>query len=52
MVLIDVDYWTETLPVWPLLTALADGRPYRDLLVLTDDHDEAVATIRTFEPAR
>ena len=52
MVLIDVDYWTETLPVWPLLTALADGRPYRDLLVLTDDHDEAVDTIRTFEPAR
>ena len=52
MVLIDVDYWTGELPVWPLLTALADGRPYRELLALTDDEDEAVDAIRSFEPTR
>lgn len=52
MVLIDVAYWSEVLPVWPLLTSLAGERPYRDLLVLTDDHDAAVDAIRTFEPHR
>lgn len=52
MVLIDVDYWTATLPVWPLLTALADGRPYRDLLTLTDDEHVALDAIRSFEPHR
>ena len=52
MVLIDVDYWTNALPVWPLLTSLADDRPYRDLLLLTDDEHEAVQAIRDFEPHR
>lgn len=52
MVLIDVDYWTTTLPVWPLLGALADGRAYRALLTITDDEHEAVATIRSYEPRR
>lgn len=27
MVLVGTTYWTETLPAWPLLTALAKGRP-------------------------
>ena len=52
MVLIDVDYWTDVLPVWPLLESLADARPYRDLLVLTDDEHAAVRAIRDFEPHR
>lgn len=46
MVLLGVEHWTETLPVWPLLDALAADRPYRDLIVLTDDLDEATAAIR------
>jgi predicted Rossmann-fold nucleotide-binding protein len=50
MVLVGVEHWTSVLPAWPLLTALADGREYRDLLVLTDDPDEALDAIRRYEP--
>jgi predicted Rossmann-fold nucleotide-binding protein len=50
MVLVGVDHWTTALPAWPLLTALADGREYRDLLLLTDDHDEVLDAIRAYEP--
>ena len=50
MVLVGVEHWTSVLPAWPLLTALADDRDYRDLLVLTDDPDEALHAIRADEP--
>jgi predicted Rossmann-fold nucleotide-binding protein len=46
MVLLGVAHWTEQLPVWPLLQALAGSRAYRDLIVLTDDPDEAAEVIR------
>ncbi len=46
MVLLGVDYWTRHRPVWALLRALADGHAYRDLITLTDDEDEAIASIR------
>ena len=47
MVLLGTDYWTDRLPVWSVLDALSDGRAYRDLIVLTDDEDEAIETIRS-----
>lgn len=50
MVLYGRRYWTETLPVWPLLTSLADGRPYRDLVLITDDPDEVIDVIRSYRP--
>ena len=37
MVLLGSSYWTETLPVWPLLNQLAAGRPYSQLLHLGDE---------------
>ena len=43
MVLVGKDYWTEELPVWPLLQRLAEGRDLADVLHLVDDLDE-VAT--------
>ncbi len=46
MVLLDRAYWTETLPVWPLLQALAAGRDYETLIALTDDEHEVVDLIR------
>ncbi len=49
MVLLGTAYWTETLPVWSLLDALSSGREYRELVILTDDEDEAVDAIRTHE---
>lgn len=45
MVLLGVDHWTERLPVVPLLRALADGRGYADLVVVTDDEHDAIHAI-------
>lgn len=41
MVLVGVEYWTGTLPVWPLLTALARGRAMEPHLHLVDTIEEA-----------
>jgi len=48
MVLLGRDYWTTELPVWALLEALAAKYAYRDLIVLADGPDEAVAAIRAY----
>ena len=40
MVLVGRDYWTETLPVWPLLQALARDRDMEPLLHLVDSVEE------------
>jgi predicted Rossmann-fold nucleotide-binding protein len=45
MVLVGRTYWTETLPAWPLLKALAQGRPMEDRVHLVDTVDEAVELI-------
>jgi predicted Rossmann-fold nucleotide-binding protein len=36
MVLVGVDHWTEELPAWPLLEALAAGRPMAERVHLVD----------------
>jgi predicted Rossmann-fold nucleotide-binding protein len=41
MVLVGRTYWTETLPAWPLLVALARGRAMEGHVHLVDDVDEA-----------
>jgi predicted Rossmann-fold nucleotide-binding protein len=45
MVLVGRTYWTETLPAWPLLRALARGRPMEDRVHLVDAPDEAAALL-------
>lgn len=45
MVLVGRTYWTETLPAWPLLRRLAQGRPMEDRVHLVDSVDEAAALI-------
>ncbi|GAA3376172.1 Rossmann fold nucleotide-binding protein [Streptomyces racemochromogenes] len=40
MVLVDRAHWTERLPVWPLLRALASGRPMESRIALVDSVDE------------
>ena len=40
MVLVGREYWTKTLPVWPLLQALAKGRPMERHVHLVDSFDE------------
>ena len=46
MVLVGRTYWTETLPVWPLLSALARGRAMEGRVHLVNDVEEAAALIR------
>ena len=41
MVLVGASYWTETLPAWPLLAALAAGRPMEQHVHLVDTVEEA-----------
>ncbi|MEO6571539.1 MAG: hypothetical protein ABIO83_08320 [Ilumatobacteraceae bacterium] len=51
MVLLGVEFWTATRPVWPLLESLADGHDYRHLIVLTDDELETVERIHSYQPS-
>ncbi|HYF71850.1 MAG TPA: Rossmann fold nucleotide-binding protein [Nocardioides sp.] len=41
MVLVGVRYWTEDLPAWPLLRALARGRPMEGHVHLVDSWQDA-----------
>jgi predicted Rossmann-fold nucleotide-binding protein len=41
MVLVGAAYWTETVPAWPLLAALASGRPMEKHVHLVDTVEEA-----------
>lgn len=43
MILLGREYWTETLPAWPLLERLARGRPMEEHVHLVDSLDEAMA---------
>ncbi|GAA3743824.1 LOG family protein [Streptomyces tremellae] len=45
MVLVGEEHWTRTLPVWPLLTALAAGRPMAERIALVATVDEAPAAL-------
>jgi predicted Rossmann-fold nucleotide-binding protein len=45
MVLVGTEYWTEELPVWPLLRRLAQGRNMEHVLHLVDDLDEVAARL-------
>ncbi|MFI1450979.1 LOG family protein [Streptomyces virginiae] len=40
MILVDPDHWTEHLPAWPLLQALARGRAMESRIALVDSVDE------------
>ena len=45
IVLVGRDYWTTTLPAWPLLTALAVGRDMAGQVHLVDDVDDAAQVL-------
>ncbi|GAA1521422.1 LOG family protein [Nocardioides humi] len=51
MVLVGRRYWTEELPAWPLLRALARGRAMEAHVHLVDTVEEAAAVI-SMQPAR
>ncbi|MER5776020.1 LOG family protein [Streptomyces sp. NPDC002039] len=45
MVLVDRAHWTERLPAWPLLQALARGRSMESRIALVDSVDEVPAAL-------
>ncbi len=45
MVLVGRTYWTQTLPAWPLLQALARGRAMEEHIHLVDTVEEAAALV-------
>jgi len=46
MILLGAEYWTETLPAWPLLQRLAKGRVMEGHVHLADSVEEVVALVR------
>lgn len=47
MVFMGTEFWTTTMPAWPLLTALLDDH---DMLHLTDDVDDAATFLTAHNP--
>lgn len=47
LVLVGTEYWTETVPVWPLLHALGTGRRLGDAIRLVDEVAEVPGLLRT-----
>ncbi|MGW5732859.1 MULTISPECIES: LOG family protein [Streptomyces] len=45
MILVDEDHWTNHLPAWPLLRALAQGRSMEPKIALVDKVEEAPAAL-------
>ncbi len=43
MVFLGEDFWTCERPVLPLLTALSEGRDYRDMIAVSDDVEEIIS---------
>ncbi len=52
MVLFGKRYWTVDKPVWPLLSALAKGKQYEQLLAIEDDVDTVVRFVQDHPPVR
>ncbi|MFF2653619.1 LOG family protein [Streptomyces sp. NPDC058045] len=52
MVLVGRIHWTEDLPAWPLLQALARGRPMAARIALVDSVDEAPAALAELSERR
>ncbi len=40
MVLVNKEHWTDTLPTWPLLRSLAEGRTMASRIALVDSVEE------------
>ena len=45
MVLVGIDYWTNDLPVWPLLQRLGEGRPMAASIACVDSVAEALSLL-------
>ena len=50
MILFGENHWTNVRPVWPLISSVAKGKEYGELLALTDSEEEIVRRIKLFDP--
>lgn len=50
MVFFGERFWREDKPVYPLLQRLAEGKPYGELLTVSDSPAEIVAFIEAHPP--
>lgn len=50
MILFGVEHWTKVRPVWDLMQRVTENQAYQDLLSLTDDADEIVRQIVSYNP--
>lgn len=50
MIMLGREYWTQVKPVWPLLSQLADGHKYGELLCLTDSIETVIRRILCYRP--
>ncbi len=50
MVFLGSDFWSEKLPVLPLLEKLSEGKQYADMIMVTDEVDEIVHFFETTKP--
>ena len=49
MIFLGKQFWTEEIPVYPLMEHLMETGKYKNLLLtVTDDIDEVVATLKDF----
>lgn len=51
MVLVGREHWTDTLPAWPLLRALARGRAMEEHVHLVDSVADAAELVASYAPA-
>jgi predicted Rossmann-fold nucleotide-binding protein len=50
MVFLGEDYWSQFRPVFPLLERMSEGKPYSDMISITDDAESAVQFILEHPP--
>lgn len=50
MLLFGEKHWTEVRPLWDFLKKTAKSKPYGELLALTDDEEEIIRRIKSFNP--
>lgn len=50
MILFGEQYWTQEKPVWPLLSHLAKGQRYGEILAITDDVEAIVRKLLCYRP--
>jgi predicted Rossmann-fold nucleotide-binding protein len=50
MVFLGVDFWSDYRPVFPLIESMSSGKLYHEMILITDDAQEAVEFISNHPP--